>query len=181
VGNIRVRALARLLAKLLHASTYWIFRVEEPTGVQVNHERMNQRNTNVSTLPESSDSSGGAWRAFAALAARGPGGAVRFGAYLIEDQFTNPLASQSLSLFAAAVLLASAMAMLYELIQLPRSTWVTEGGVARRLLSTAAEAEPAGEQVVCAAKHLNMAPVRVVRRKDLAVQRCYVDSVRVRA
>jgi hypothetical protein len=40
---------------------------------------------------------------------------------LIEDQFTNPLASQSLGLFAAAVLLASAMAMLYELIQLPSS------------------------------------------------------------
>jgi hypothetical protein len=101
------------------------------------------------------------------------------GAYLIEDQFTNPLASQSLSSFAAAVLLASAMAMLYELIQLPRSTWVTEGGVARRLLSTAAEAEPAGEQVVCAAKHLTVAPVRMARRKDLAYQRCYVDSVRV--
>jgi hypothetical protein len=42
------------------------------------------------------------------------------GAYMIEEQFTKPLASQSLSLFASVVLLSSAMALLYELIEVPR-------------------------------------------------------------
>ncbi len=144
------------------------------------------RNTSVSTLPgivsgQALVARGGALRTFGGLALLLVVALFVLGAYLIEDQFTNPLASQSLSLFAAAVLLASAMAMLYELIQLPRSSWVTGAGVARRRLSTAAEAEPSGEQVVCAAKHLNMAPVRMARRKDLAYQTCYVDSVRVRA
>jgi hypothetical protein len=144
------------------------------------------RNTSVSALPgiapgQALAARGGALRTFGGLALLLVGALFVLGAYLIEDQFTNPLASQSLSLFAAAVLLASAMAMLYELIQLPRSSWVTGAGVARRLLSTPAEAEASSQHVVCATKHLNVAPVRMARRKDLAYQRCYVDSVRVRA
>jgi hypothetical protein len=66
------------------------------------------------------------------------------GAYLIEDQFTNPLASQSLGLFAAAVLLASAMAMLYELIQLPSSLWGREALAPKRPQSTLAGVAPPG-------------------------------------
>lgn len=103
------------------------------------------------------------------------------GAYLIEDQFTNPLASQSLGLFAAAVLLASAMAMLYELIQLPSSLWGREALAPKRPQSTLAGVAPPGGLVVCAATPPSPAPVRTVHRTDFAYQRCYVDRVRVRA
>jgi hypothetical protein len=103
------------------------------------------------------------------------------GAYLIEDQFTNPLASQSLGLFAAAVLLASAMAMLYELIQLPSSLWGRDALTQKRQQSMLAEVAPPGGLVICAATPPTAAPVRMVHRTDLAYQRCYVDRVRVRA
>lgn len=104
------------------------------------------------------------------------------GAYLIEEQFTNPLASQSLGLFAAAVLLSSAMAMLYELIQLPRKFSRREAHAAIRPQVTAAVDALPGKQPVSPAKSPKKpVPFRIERRRDLAYQRCYVDRVRVRA
>ena len=44
------------------------------------------------------------------------------GIYLIADEFKNPLASQSVGLFAAAFILATAMSLLVELTQLFRTT-----------------------------------------------------------
>jgi hypothetical protein len=68
---------------------------------------------------------GGALRTFGGLAFLLAVILSVLGVYLIEDQFTNPLASQPLGLFAAAFLLATAMALVYELVQLPTSIWWT--------------------------------------------------------
>jgi hypothetical protein len=68
---------------------------------------------------------GGALRTFGGLAFLLAVILSLLGAYLIQDQFTNPLASQPLGLFAAAFLLATAMALVYELVQLPTSIWWT--------------------------------------------------------
>jgi len=47
---------------------------------------------------------------------------VLLGGYLIADEFKNPLSSQSVGLFVAAVILATAMTLLLELTQLFRGT-----------------------------------------------------------
>jgi hypothetical protein len=144
------------------------------------------RNTSVDMIPGIAPGGtlvarGGELRTFGGLALLLVVALFVLGAYLIEDQFTNPLASQSLGLFAAAVLLASAMAMLYELIQLPSSLWRRGALAPKRPQSTLAGIAPPGGQVVCAATPPSPAPVRMVHRTDLAYQRCYVDRVRVRA
>lgn len=144
------------------------------------------RDTSVDALPgiapgETLVARGGALRTFGGLALLLVVALFVLGAYLIEDQFTNPLASQSLGLFAAAVLLASAMAMLYELIQLPSSLWGRDALTQKRQQSMLADVAPPGGLVVCAATPPNSAPTRMVHRTDLAYQRCYVDRVRVRA
>ena len=124
---------------------------------------------------------GGALRTFGGLALLLVVAMFVLGAYLIEDQFTNPLASQSLGLFAAAVLLASAMAMLYELIQLPSSLWRRDALAPKRAQRALAGVAPPGGLVASAATPPSPAPVRKEHRTDLAYQRCYVDRVRVRA
>ncbi len=124
---------------------------------------------------------GGALRTFGGLAILLVVALFVLGAYLIEDQFTNPLASQSLGLFAAAVLLASAMAMLYELIQLPSSLWGRDALALKRPQSALAGVATPGGLAVCVAPPSGAAPVRMEHRTDLAYQRCYVDHVRVRA
>ena len=144
------------------------------------------RNTSVEALPgiapgETLVARGGALRTFGGLALLLVVALFVLGAYLIEDQFTNPLASQSLGLFAAAVLLASAMAMLYELIQLPSSLWGRDALAPKRPQSTPVGIAPPGGLVVCAATPPSPAPMRMVHRTDLAYQRCYVDRIRVRA
>jgi|1186.fasta_scaffold968694_1 hypothetical protein len=47
---------------------------------------------------------------------------VLLGGYLIADEFKNPLSSQSVGLFVAAFILATAMTLLLELTQLFRGT-----------------------------------------------------------
>jgi uncharacterized membrane protein YbhN (UPF0104 family) len=47
---------------------------------------------------------------------------VLLGGYLIADEFKNPLSSQSVGLFVAAFILATAMTLLLELTQLFRRT-----------------------------------------------------------
>jgi hypothetical protein len=144
------------------------------------------RNTSVNALPgiapgETLLARGGALRTFGGLALLLVVALFVLGAYLIEDQFTNPLASQSLGLFAAAVLLASAMAVMYELIQLPSSLWGRGASAPKRPQRTLAGVAPPGGLVVCAATPPGPAPVRTEHRTDLAYQRCYVDRIRVRA
>jgi hypothetical protein len=101
------------------------------------------------------------------------------GIYLIEDQFTNPLASQSIGLFAAAFVLASALALLYELIELPRIFWRSGGQLLAGLREAAKAARAANSPVACAAR----SPARALcdLRANLPYQRCYVDRVRVRS
>jgi hypothetical protein len=144
------------------------------------------RSTNTNALPNILTEHplmgrGGALRTFGGLALLLVLALLVIGAYMIEEQFTNPLASQSLSLFASAVLLSSAMALLYELIQVPRRFRKEESLGGKRMLSMAAQAVPASRQVRGDAKRPNPARTRVAGRRDLAYQRCYVDRVRVRA
>jgi cyanate permease len=55
--------------------------------------------------------------------------------YLIRDQFAQTPAPQSFGLFTAAVILATAMTLLFELSQVPRSTWRNAVGVWMTLAS----------------------------------------------
>jgi hypothetical protein len=143
------------------------------------------RSTNTNALPSIVTEyplmgRGGALQTFGGLALLLVLALLVIGRY-IEEQFTKPLASQSLSLFASAVLLESAMALLYELIQVPRRFRKEESLAGKQMLSMAAQAVPAGRQVRGDAKRPNPARTRVAGRRDLAYQRCYVDRVRVRA
>ena len=154
---------------------------------------------------------GGALRTFGGLAFLLAVVLFALGTYLIEDEFTNPLASQSLGLFTAAFLLASAMALLYELIQLPRSIWRKQAHAPAVPPSAAAPAgstcppdrstnstpglmatTPATRNMAvklpdhqnpCATNRPRRAPngTPLDQRVDLPYQRCYVDQVRVRA
>jgi hypothetical protein len=122
---------------------------------------------------------GGALRTFGGLALLLALALLIVGIYLIEDQFTNPLASQSIGLFAAAFVLASALALLYELIELPRIFWRSGGQRLAGLREAAKAARAANSPVACAAR----SPARALcdLRANLPYQRCYVDRVRVRS
>jgi hypothetical protein len=63
---------------------------------------------------------GWAMRTFGSLAAFVTLALLCLGIFLIQDLFANLLASQSVALFAAAFILAIALLLLYELLQLPR-------------------------------------------------------------
>jgi hypothetical protein len=111
------------------------------------------------------------------------------GGYLIEDQFTNPLASQSIGLFAAAVVLASALILLYELIELPRSIWNGElrlghyckdGHPPKPRTTPTPAVSASGGGLSSSAAAWNSAQLRLEHRTNLPYQRCYVDRVRVR-
>jgi outer membrane biosynthesis protein TonB len=88
---------------------------------------------------------GGALRTFSGLALLISLVLLVVGVYLIEDEFTNPLASQSLELFAAAFLLASAMALVHELIHMPRNLWRNQppaSAVAKKVVLPTTSKEP---------------------------------------
>src|SRR5580704_224128 len=124
------------------------------------------RSTNTNALPSIVTEHplmgrGGALRTFGGLALLLVLALLVIGRYMIEEQFTKPLASQSLSLFASAVLLSSAMALFYALIQLPRRFRKEESLAGKRMLSMAAQAVPAGRQVRSDAKRPNPARARV--------------------
>ena len=114
---------------------------------------------------------GRAIRTFGGLAIVLALGLLCLGVYLIEDEFSNPLASQSLGLFTAAFVLATAMTLLYELLQLSRSIGGSAAGC-RTLV-------PPDHRVVRIAAR--SARLGYQQRTDLPYQRCYVDRVRVRA
>src|SRR5258708_27291186 len=123
---------------------------------------------------------GGALKTFGGLALLLVVALLVLGVYLIEDQFMNPVASQSLGLFAAAVLLSSAMAMSYELIQLPRKFSGRALAETRPQVAAAVTVRP-GKRALGPAKRPKPISFRIESRRDLAYQRCYVDRVRVRA
>jgi len=100
---------------------------------------------------------GGALRTFGGLALLLAVILSVLGAYLIEDQFTNPLASQPLGLFAAAFLLATAMALVYELVQLPTSIWWTGNETALISRSSTARVHVSDRRVPSATKNSNLA------------------------
>jgi hypothetical protein len=64
---------------------------------------------------------GGAMRTFGSLAAFVTLAFLYLGIFLIQELFANPLESQSVALFAAAFILAIALLLLCELLQLPRA------------------------------------------------------------
>ena len=89
------------------------------------------------------------------------------GAYLIEDEFANPLAAQSIGLFAAAFVLAAGVLLLYYWIQPRKASWRV-----RPTASISADCRAWTAKSAPAAAH--------VPRRDLPFQRWYVDPVRVR-
>ena len=114
---------------------------------------------------------GRAIRTFGGLAVVLALGLLCLGVYLIEDEFSNPLAAQSLGLFTAAFVLATAMTLLYELLQLSKSIGGSAAGC-RTLVP------PDHRAVRIAARSARLG---YEQRTDLPYQRCYVDRVRVRA
>ena len=96
---------------------------------------------------------------------------VLLGAYLIADEFKNPLSSQSVGLFVAAFILATAMTLLLELTQLFRAT--------RRHVASNPVLVQRPTAVACSGRHKfsmsgNLHPY-------LSYHRGYIDRVRVRA
>jgi hypothetical protein len=92
------------------------------------------------------------------------------GAYMIEDQFANPIAAQPTGLFAAAVTLAMGALLLCYLIRPRKNRW--HNGVHRRpvLVFQDRVAWTARRAAVDCSNE----------RRDLTYQRCYVDAVRSR-
>src|SRR5262245_21554619 len=114
---------------------------------------------------------GRAIRTFAGFALALAVGLAILGGYLINDEFRNPLASQSIGLFAPAFVLAAAMTLLMELTQMVRRGSRQSGG---------------GPQLPFHRIDLT-ARIRTRttyqprdQRTDLPYQRNYVDRVRVR-
>ena len=115
---------------------------------------------------------GRAIRTFASLALVLATGLLVLGVYLIADEFRNPLASQSIGLFAAAFVLATAMTLLVDLTQLFRNS----------------SRNPARDPAFLLSRVDSTARVRQraryhprEHRTDLPYQRNYIDRVRVRA
>lgn len=93
------------------------------------------------------------------------------GIYLIADEFKNPLSSQSVRLFAAACILATAMTLLVELTQLFRAA-------PRKTATKPARQERS--KVLARSPAQKSSAFRNVR-PYLPYHRGYIDRVRVRA
>ena len=98
-------------------------------------------------------------------------GLVLLGSYLIADEFKNPVSSQSVGLFAAAFILATAMTLLIELTQIFR--------IAGRHLASNLGYSPRSKGGVRFAARNSSVPRNF--RPFLPYHRVYVDGVRVRA
>jgi hypothetical protein len=126
---------------------------------------------------------GGAMRTFAGLAIFLTLCLLCLGVYLIQDQFAEPLGSYSSGLFTAAVVLATAMTLLYELVQLPRSVWRNAAKGRTALLLRTARVVSVARRVgrpQYKQRHAQRHQLRHQQRTDLPYQRSYVDRVRVR-
>ena len=93
------------------------------------------------------------------------------GVYMIANEFRNPLASQSLGLFTAAFILATAMTLLIELTQIFRT--------GRRHSRPGPAFIARAATIVRATRCHAAAPPGL--RAHLPYHRAYVDRVRVRA
>lgn len=123
---------------------------------------------------------GGAMRTFVGLAAFLTLGLLCLGVYLIRDQFAQTPAPQSFGLFTAAFILATAMSLLYELIQVPRSIWRSAAGVRMALVPRSVRAVSVARRAAHP-RHGARHEHRYEQRIDLPYHRSYVDRVRVRA
>jgi hypothetical protein len=92
------------------------------------------------------------------------------GAYMIEEQFANPIAAQPTGLFAAAVTLATGAMLLCYLLRPRKNKW--HHGAHRRTVLVFPDrmALTARRAAVDCSEE----------RKDLTYQRGYVDAVRIR-
>ena len=115
---------------------------------------------------------GRAIRTFASLTLVLTAGLLFLGVYLIADEFRNPLASQSIGLFAAAFVLATAMTLLVDLTQLFRNCARDSAADHTFLLSRI-------DLTACVRVRTSYQPLD--HRTDLPYQRNYIDRVRVRA
>jgi hypothetical protein len=92
------------------------------------------------------------------------------GAYMIEEQFANPIAAQPTGLFAAAVTLAMGAVLLCYLLRPRKNKW--HNGVHRRTVLVFPDRTPAT---------VRRASINCCeQRSDLTYQRWYVDAVRIR-
>jgi hypothetical protein len=113
---------------------------------------------------------GGTKRTFGSMAVFSALTFMCLGAYLIEEQFANPIAAQPTGLFAAAVILAIGTILLCYLLRPRKNKW--HNGVHRRT-------------VLVFPDRVAWTATRVAvncseERKDLTYQRGYVDAVRIR-
>jgi hypothetical protein len=116
---------------------------------------------------------GRAIRTFASMALILTAGLMVLGVYLIADEFRNPLASQSIGLFAAAFVLATAMTLLIDLTQLFRNN--SRNVAVRQVVAPPRVHMGAGVRVRHCARYKSGD-----HRTDLPYQRSYIDRVRVR-
>jgi hypothetical protein len=94
------------------------------------------------------------------------------GGYLMEEQLTSPLASQSFALFAAAFFIATSITLMIELFHVPKRR--------RRGCADLRSHVAVNDWRITDAARRPEGP-RGNQRRDLPYQRCYIDRVRVRA
>lgn len=94
------------------------------------------------------------------------------GGYLLEEQLTSPVASQSFALFAAAFFIATSITVMIELFHVPKRNRKGCADLRSHVAVT-------DWQITDAARRPDNA--RGNPRRDLPYHRGYVDRVRVRA
>jgi hypothetical protein len=127
----------------------------------------------VRTIPQKSLAMrSGAVRIFAGPAFLFAVALLLAGGYLVEEQFTSPLAGQSFALFAGAFFIATSVTLMIELFHVPKRN--------RRGCADLRSQVAVGDwQIMDAARRPEDS--RGNPRRNLPYQRCYVDRVRVRA
>lgn len=94
------------------------------------------------------------------------------GGYLMEEQLTSPLASQSFALFAGAFFIATSITLMIDLFHIPKRN-------RKCCVDLRSHVAVSDWQIVDAARHPDVWHGN--QRRDLPYQRGYVDRVRVRA
>jgi len=116
-------------------------------------------------------SRGGPVRTFAGLAAFAVLSLFGLGSYLIEQQFTDPMQSQAPALLLGALLLATAIILLYSIVQ--------QAARARRAtVSQPRTSVQSKEKTVAVARRRTLEWRH--ERKDLSFHNRYIDHARIR-
>jgi hypothetical protein len=127
--------------------------------------------TLAGVLPEKSLAArGAARRTFAGIAIFLIFSFLGFGAYLIQDEFANPVAAQSIGLFTAALILTTGAILLFYLLQPRKNRW--------RKTTRPGAGNP-GDWITWTARSTTADWYE--QRRDLPFQRWYVDPVRIRS